>query len=253
MRSPDRRQVRIAVIDSGVHPGHPHIRAARLAPGMAFARDGSGIEDADATLDRLGHGTAVTAAIQELAPDAICVPVRVFHEALRSSASALVAAIRWAVAERVDLVNLSLGTVNPAHRALFETVAEEATEAGVALIAAREAGAEPCYPGSLDAAIGVALDWDCPRERCGMLPGGVLAASGHPRPIPGVEQRRNLHGISFAVANLTGLAARACEAIPAELRGRARVDALRARLFDQAMAKSATRSTIQKQPMAPTA
>ena len=31
--------IRIAVVDSGVHPRHPHIAAANLAPGAAIARD----------------------------------------------------------------------------------------------------------------------------------------------------------------------------------------------------------------------
>lgn len=36
-------------------------------------------------------------------------------------------------------------------------------------------------------------------------PGGVLRASPYPRPIPGVPLERNLNGISFAVANVTGV------------------------------------------------
>ena len=32
-----------------------------------------------------------------------------------------------------------------------------------------------------------------------------MHASGYPRPIPGVPPERNLKGISFAVANVTGL------------------------------------------------
>ena len=59
----------VAVIDSGVHPDHPHIDAARLLPGFAVARDG--VVTADYNLDRLGHGTAVKAAIMEQAPDAL--------------------------------------------------------------------------------------------------------------------------------------------------------------------------------------
>jgi len=37
----------------------------------------------------------------------------------------------------------------------------------------------------------------------------VVVASPFPRPIPGVPLERNVHGISFAVANATGLLARA--------------------------------------------
>ena len=38
-------------------------------------------------------------------------------------------------------------------------------------------------------------------------------ASGYPRSLPGVPRKRNLSGISFAVANMTGLIARACEGL----------------------------------------
>lgn len=55
--------VRIAVIDSGVHPSHPHIIASHILPGVAILADGTIEEGESTTLDRVGHGTAVTAAI----------------------------------------------------------------------------------------------------------------------------------------------------------------------------------------------
>jgi hypothetical protein len=226
--------IRIAVIDSGVHPDHPHIAAGQLLAGVAISSHAlvAG-EDADATLDRLGHGTAVTAAIQEKAPAALCLPVRVFHDRLQTTATALVAAIDWCIAARVDVINLSLGTVNAAHRPAFEAIAERALNAGILLVAAREANDRLCFPGSLPQAISVGLDWDCPREGYRMQAEGeerVFFASGHPRPIPGVPQRRNLYGISFAVANMTGFAALACEQLGRSVEGRARISAARALL-----------------------
>ncbi|MCP1470541.1 hypothetical protein J3E64_002229 [Sphingobium sp. OAS761] len=197
--------VRIAIIDSGVHPGHPHIDAARLLPGFAVAADGT--VSRDEAVDRLGHGTAVTAAIQDQAKQASCLPIRVFHESLRTTARALVAAIDRAVWEGVEIVNLSLGTTNPAHRALFEAAADRALAAGVLVVAARAVEGTPCYPGSLDRILGVAPDWDCARDTI-VERDGILHASGRPRPIPGVPQRRNLHGVSFAVANMSGIIAR---------------------------------------------
>jgi hypothetical protein len=38
--------------------------------------------------------------------------------------------------------------------------------------------------------------------------GAVFRAAGYPRPIPGVPPERNLKGLSFAVANVTGVVAR---------------------------------------------
>lgn len=208
------RGVSIAVIDSGVHPGHSHIMAARLDPGAMVLPDGAIVEGEEVWLDRLGHGTAVTAAIQEKAPDARCVPVRVFRDALKASAAALIAAIRWSLAREVDVINLSLGSVNAAHRDAFAAVVDEATAAGVVVVAAYEANGAPCYPGSLPSVIGVAVDWDCPRTtyRVGWQAGArVVQASGYPRPIPGVHPQRNLYGASFAVAQASGFVARACQ------------------------------------------
>ncbi len=223
--------VRIAVIDSGVHPGHPHI--GRVAGGVAVAADGEILDGEEAYRDRLGHGTAVMAAIQEKAPGADYFAVRVFHGALRTTAATLVRAIDWCIVQEMDVVNLSLGAVNDAHRPAFADVADRAMAAGAILVAAREANGEPCYPGCLPTVLGVGLDWDCPRNRYRVEAGDggtIFYASGYPRPAPGVPPGRNLHGISFAVANITGFVARACEA------GRAPRSAERAQSIRAALA-----------------
>ena len=202
--------LRIAVIDSGVHPTHPHIMAERLLPGLSLLADGTVLTGADETLDRLGHGTAVTAAIQEQAPDALILPIRVFREGLRASARALAGAIRCAIEARVDLINLSLGTTNPAHGDVFAVLADEAAQAGALIVGAREADGAACWPGCLPGVLGVGLDWDVPRGEPCLGADGSVFASGYPRPIPGVPQQRNLYGISFAVAQVTGWVAAHC-------------------------------------------
>lgn len=196
--------LRIAVIDSGVHPTHPHIMAGRLLPGLSLLADGTVLTGGEETLDRLGHGTAVTAAIQELAPDAMIVPIRVFRDGLRASARALAGALRCAIEARVDLINLSLGTTNPAHGDVFASLADDAAAAGALIVAARQTDGVVCWPGCLPQVLGVGLDWDVPRGEPYLDSDGVVFASGYPRPIPGVPQQRNLYGISFAVAQVTG-------------------------------------------------
>ena len=201
------RGVRVAVIDSGVHSGHPHV--GLVEGGVSF--DGEGARGVDA-VDRLGHGTAVAAAIREKAPDAALVPVKVFDRELRATADALVAAIDWAVDARVHVINLSLGTANAAHEARLTAALTRAAAAGICLVAAAEQDGTRWLPGSLRQSIGVTLDWTCPRNEAHVDArdeGGVRAftmrASGYPRPIPGVPPERNLKGLSFAVANATGL------------------------------------------------
>jgi hypothetical protein len=58
------------------------------------------------------------------------------------------------------------------------------------------------------------VDYTLARDRYRVTAeGGVTRfhASGFAREIPGVPRERNLHGISLAVANMTGFAARAAE------------------------------------------
>jgi hypothetical protein len=202
------RGVRVAVIDSGVHATHPHV-GGTVDPGVAIGPDGRLGED---VVDRLGHGTAVSAAIREKAPEASIVAVKVFDRELRATAEALVAAIDWSVAHGVHLVNLSLGTANPEHRLRLGEALVRAARAGVPVVSAAEHDGTVWLPGSLPLAVGVLLDWGCPRDAARVvveMEGAVrrvrVHASGYPRPIPGVPPDRNLRGISFAVANVTGL------------------------------------------------
>jgi subtilisin family serine protease len=205
------RGVRVAIIDSGVNPAHPHV--ARMAGGVHIHANG----ESQNYLDYVGHGTAVAGAIREKAPDALLYAVKVFDQRLRTSVEMIIRAIEWAVENEAQVVNLSLGTINQAHRERFERVIRRATERDVILVAAREMNGQPSLPGSLPSTLGVRVDWECPRDayRCLIEDSrATFFASGYPRPIPGVSQERNLNGASFAVANMTGFVALAKEAFP---------------------------------------
>ena len=204
------RGVRIAVIDSGVNAAHPHI--GRVDGSVTITATGE-IEPGVA-LDVLGHGTAVMAAIQEKAPEAEYFAIKLFDTALKAKTPNLLRAIEWAMDHQVDVINLSLGTRNLKYLDSFHAIAAKASAQGVTLVAARDADGQPCLPGCLIEVISVALDWDCHRNsyRVEESDGNpIFHASGYPRSLPGLPSTRNLHGISFAVANMTGLVARACE------------------------------------------
>lgn len=199
--------MRIAVVDSGIHSGHPHV--GRVAHGIHFRADGTTDDDWS---DRLGHGTAVAAAIREKAPAAELTAVRVFERTLSTSAAVLARAITWAAEHDAAFINLSLGTPNGTHRALLENAVATACANGATIVSAARHDGVDWLPGSLPGVVGVLLDWDCPRDgiRLQATSDGrrVYSASGYPRPIPGVRPERNLRGISFAVANVTGCLAR---------------------------------------------
>jgi hypothetical protein len=187
--------VKIAVIDSGIHAGHPHV--GEIAGGISIVSEDD--------IDRLGHGTAVAAAIRERAPDASLYAVKIFDRRLSTRTEILVRALEWCVAERMDLINLSLSAPHlPPIPGLPVVVT---------------------IPDVLSGAIAVVPEETCPRDAF-YFREGVFHASPYPRSIPGVPTDRNLSGASFAVANMTGFVAAAltqttCENLVAFLADRA--------------------------------
>jgi len=215
------RGVRVAIIDSGVNPDHPHVGG--VAGGASIGPAG----EQNLYLDFLGHGTAVAGAIREKAPDALLYAVKVFDRTLVTSADTLLQALEWSIRHEMHVVNLSLGTIKQEHRERFEQVMDRAAQAGVVVVASREASGRPILPGCLSSALGVGLDWSCPRDAY-RYADGTFFASGYPRSIPAVPPERNLNGMSFAVANMTGFVARAREACGAEGLRQALLDHVRA-------------------------
>ena len=100
------RGVRVAVIDSGIDAEHPLVagglaRAVAVEPGEAPA-----VVPDDAG-DVSGHGTACAGIIRALAPACELTSVRVLGPDLTAGGDLLVEALRWAVRERHDVINLS--------------------------------------------------------------------------------------------------------------------------------------------------
>jgi subtilisin family serine protease len=213
MPSDEPPLVRVAVIDSGIHAGHPHVGG--VAGGVALTPEGTH----DDYGDRIGHGTAVAAAIREQAPQASLFAVKVFDRTLSGSVSTLVRGVDWAIDHGCHVINMSLGTARLDHAARLHAAVERARAAGAIVVAARESEGQQFLPGSLPGVIGVVVDWYCPRDRvraCRLPTGQIVCqASGYPRDVPGVPPERNLKGVSFAVANTTGYLARALALDPA--------------------------------------
>jgi subtilisin family serine protease len=186
--------MRIGIIDSGINPAHPHVQGGPISG----ARIGLYQNTPGEILDFLGHGTAVAGAIRSHCPEAELCIAKVFDKTLNTRAEVILRAIEWCVAQEVNVINLSLGTHNMAHEGAFADWA-----AKVLLVSA--AGA---LPGGLPGVITVCEDAALRRDQWRQTGPLTFAASGYPRPIPGRSQEQNLGGVSFAVANFTGLIAR---------------------------------------------
>lgn len=198
--------VKVAVIDTGIHADHPHVGG--ISGGIRIDQEGRAIDDLQ---DRLGHGTAVAAAIREKAPGVELLAVKVFDRRLVTTGIALVEGMRWAIAQQVHVINLSLGTTNEAHREVLAAAVSEAEAAGALVVAAAPQPDANWLPGALPGVVAVDVDWMCPRDECHVTVADdgrvTMRASGYPRPIPGVPVEQNVSGLSFAVANASGFIA----------------------------------------------
>lgn len=204
-------RIRVAVLDSGVHPTHPHVGG--LAAGVRITADG----ESNDTLDRLGHGTAIAAVIHHLAPEAEIVPVRIFDDQLATNLSVILRAVDWCLLNNIQIINLSLGTTNDGHREAFEQMTADVAASGSVVVSAYSMKETRLLPGRLPGVIGVVADPGCEpapysvREEEGKA---IFGALPFPRDIPGVPREANLNGVSFAVGRVSAYIARTWAAQP---------------------------------------
>jgi subtilisin len=149
--------VKIAVIDSGCSDAHEDLTVDR---GFDFT-EGAADRDHSWREDTVGHGSHVTGTIVAprngvgiigFAPDAEVHALKVFPGGRFSD---LIKSLDRCIEGGIDVVNLSLGS--DAHSLLLEDKVAEATEAGVACIAAAgNSGGEIQYPAAFADVLSVA-------------------------------------------------------------------------------------------------
>ena len=197
---------RVALIDSGVNRGHPHLRPfedIEQGPDLASGESAAGEQHGDL----LGHGTAAAAAILDLDPRTRILSIRVFGSEPRCPLERLLRALDAAVEWRPHLVNLSLGTRDPSWVRPLEKALWECRRLGIKLVSPAASGGMPSFPGFLEGAEGVLPDPNLPRDAPERRPWGERIfwyASPYPRSLPGLPRHLNLKGPSMAAANLTG-------------------------------------------------
>lgn len=166
--------VRVAVVDSGVDGNHPLVGA--VDGQVAFEPDPEAVNGIRLVEgpheDLVGHGTACAGVIRSLAPDVSLHSVRVLGANARGNGARLLAGIRWAVAARMDVVNLSLSSRSDAWFGPLHQAADEARTAGTVLVCAANNLPGPTYPAEFASVISVAA-------RPGNDPWGLVA---NPRP-----------------------------------------------------------------------
>jgi subtilisin family serine protease len=144
------RGIKVAVVDSGVFVGHPHL-AGKILPGRNTIAYNSDVTD------ETGHGTFVAGIIGLVAPEAKIIPVKVLGADNRGSIGATAAGIRWAADSGAHIINVSLGTYYRSWE-LDEAVRYAREKKGALVIASvgNDNSTNQRFPGSSEKAFSVA-------------------------------------------------------------------------------------------------
>jgi subtilisin family serine protease len=199
------RQVRVAVVDSGVEPNHPDLAGQielreNFVAGRAFAPEGHGTEVAGIIAARANNHLGIVG----VAPRARLLALRACwqesaHATLCNSLS-LALALDFAIAHDAQVINLSLA--GPPDRLLAKLL-DVALGRGISVVTAVDrAMVGGGFPASHPGVIAVADD------DAGATPPGTWLAPGHDVPTTEPPARWMLvSGASFAAAHVSGLMA----------------------------------------------
>lgn len=202
--------IKIAIFDTGIDYNHPDLKAS-YAGGYDFVND-----DAD-PMDDNGHGTHVAGIIAAadnnsgavgVSPDVQIYALKVLDENGTGYASDLVAALEWAMANGIQITNLSFGTVlNPGstvEQAFFDAEAAGILNIGAAGNSGTCGGESNTvnYPGKYTSVLAVsATDKDQSRP-CFSSTGSEVEVAA-----PGVDIYSTLRSGAYGTLNGTSMAA----------------------------------------------
>lgn len=206
--------VEVAVIDTGIDAAHPDLRG-RVRAAFRVERSGGRLRvaprSATACNDVIGHGTAISSVIAEIAPNAQLVDLEIASVDPVGTGTALLEALRFAIERGSPVINLSLACSRKLSGPLAE-LCELAYFRDLAVVAARRNMplADLGLPAELSSCLGVeatsiATPYDLrfrPRHPIEFSARGgqmIVAAPGGKYTVQ--------HGTSLATSTVSGLCA----------------------------------------------
>jgi len=204
--------IKVAVLDTGIDHNHPDLKD-NVKAYIDFTKSPYG------AMDRKGHGTHVAGIIAGVdngigmigvAPKAELYAAKVLGDNGGGTYDAIIRGIEWAIAQDVDIINMSLGVSTEPPKKVHEAI-KHAHDAGIILIAATGNGnREVCWPAMYDEVIAVSA-MDMTYERASFSNYGIK----NEIMAPGVDiystypngKYAELSGTSMATPVITGCVA----------------------------------------------
>lgn len=220
-RSATGKGISVAIIDSGIDSSHPDLAGkvgtsveARIENKKVVFDPVRSLED----LDSVGHGTACAGIVSRIAPEAELHSIKVLGTGGLGDGHAFLAGLEYAVKNRYNIINLSLGTTKPQFFSPLHDLLDRAYLAGCVVVAAANNLPHPSFPSVFSSSlISVIKSEEKDPLNFGFHFGQVIELTA-----PGVNVRtswpgggyRNLTGNSFACPHIAGIIALLLDAYP---------------------------------------
>ena len=212
------RGVRVAVVDSGVDANHTAL-AGKVKESVEAVVEGGRVSFQPSTSgDAAGHGTACAGIITTIAPEVDLFSVKVLGANASGSGDMFLAGLDWAIKNKMQVINLSLGTTKPQYFGPLHDLLDRAYHTGCIVVAAANNLPQPSYPSIFSSSLVSVIKRDGGDPfNFGYRYGEVIELIA-----PGVNVRttwpgggyRQLTGNSFACPYVTGIIALIMEAYP---------------------------------------
>ncbi len=210
--------VGVAIIDSGVDTSHTDLKG-KIKASFVAKKEGAKVVfvESDAG-DSAGHGTACAGIISKIAPESEISSIKVLGASGLGDGHAFLAGLEFAIKEKFNVINLSLGTTKPQFAVPLHDLLNRAYTAGCVIVAAANNLPQTSYPSVFTSSIISVnkIDEDDPFNFDFRFGNTIeLAASGvNIRTTWLNDGYRKLTGNSFACPNIVGIIALLLEKYP---------------------------------------
>src|ERR1044072_8218067 len=140
------RGVRVAVVDSGMDDKHPALKDHVKGSVEAVVQGGKISFPPSTSGDAAGHGTACAGIILDVAPGVDLYSVKVLGANASGSGDMFLAGLDCGIKQKMQVVNLSLGTTKPKYFAPVHDLIDRAYPAGCIVVAAANNLPQPSFP-----------------------------------------------------------------------------------------------------------
>ncbi len=217
-KSATGKGVSVAVVDSGIDFNHAELQGKIKKSVEAHADNKRIIFKPSDIGDSAGHGTACAGIVSRIAPDAEFYSIKVLGAGGSGDGIAFLAGLEYAVKNKYQIINLSLGTTKPQFFAPLHDLLDRAYQAGCIVVAAANNLPQPSFPSVFSSSlISVSKHEDSDPFNFGFRYGEIIELTA-----PGVNIRtawlnnshKSLTGNSFACPHIVGIIALLLEKHP---------------------------------------